>query len=93
MATDEDGEQEMGLGDLGDIDDDEKIVINVGGTRHETLLATLNSKPGTRLYQIAMRHSSGKTREYFFDRHPGVFSTVMDYYRSGKCLFSREHSH
>ena len=85
MASEDDGEQEMCFGDLGDIDDDEKIIINVGGTRHETLLTTLTSKQGTRLSNIAEHHTGGRAKEYFFDRHPGVFTTVMDYYRSGKC--------
>ena len=90
MATDDEGEHEMCFGDLGDVDDEEKIVINVGGTRHETLLTTLQSKSGTRLHHIASRHSGGPSKEYFFDRHPGVFTTVMDYYRSGKWLVYHE---
>ena len=68
---------------------DEKIVLNVGGIRHETLLSTLAGKTDTRLYRLATTHThhAGRTAEYFFDRHPGVFGTVMDYYRSGEFLF------
>ena len=68
------------------VDDDEKVVINVGGSRHEILLSTLASKPGTRLSYLTKRHKRGRGEEYFFDRHPGVFNTVMDYYRSGRVL-------
>lgn len=82
---------EMSLGDI--IDDDEKVVINVGGSRHEILLSTLASKPGTRLSHLTKRHKRGRTAEYYFDRHPGVFNTVMDYYRSGRVLNSLQMSH
>ena len=84
MATDDEAEHEVHFGDLGDADDEDRIVINVGGTRHESLVTTLISKPGTRLSHIANRHTGGRAKEYYFDRHPGVFTTVMDYYRSGE---------
>ena len=65
-------------------DTDEKVIINVGGVRHETLVSTLLTMPGTRLGNIGKKHVKGRgPREYFFDRHPGVFGAVMDYLRSG----------
>ena len=70
-------------GTIGDVEDADKIVINVGGIRHETLTSTLLAKPHTRLCYLARRHRQGVREEYFFDRHPGVFSTVMDFYRTG----------
>lgn len=60
----------------------DKIVINVGGVKHETHKSTLMTLPGSRLAQLVdteKRHS-----ELFFDRHPEVFSHVLQYYRSGK---------
>ena len=67
-------------------DTDERVIINVGGVRHETLISTLLTMPGTRLGNIGKKHVKGRgPREYFFDRHPGVFGAVMDYLRSGKC--------
>ena len=73
-------------GTTGDIDPgDEKIVINVGGIRHEILVSSLIDKTGTRLCNLANKHIKGRKEEYFFNRHPGVFSSVMDYYRSGTC--------
>lgn len=78
--------------DPGFYDSKEKILINVGGIRHETLLCTLLAKPFTRLGMLAREHLRRKknklTRygreEYFFDRHPGVFATIIDYYRTGE---------
>ena len=72
-------------GTPGDIDpDEEKIVISVGGIRHEILVSSLIERTGTRLCNLAKKHVRGRKEEYFFNRHPGVFSSVMDYYRSGR---------
>eukprot|EP00794_Sanderia_malayensis_P007709 gene7709-8547_t len=68
----------------------EKILINVGGIRHETYRATMKIIPDTRLAWIAENKSSNfegydpNKNEYFFDRHPGVFSQILNYYRTGK---------
>ncbi|XP_007901959.2 potassium voltage-gated channel subfamily C member 2 isoform X2 [Callorhinchus milii] len=78
---------------MGKIDDNDRIVLNVGGTRHETYKLTLKTLPGTRLALLA--ESDGQSladyddpdpgsRQYFFDRHPGVFAYVLNYYRTGK---------
>ncbi|XP_048864458.1 potassium voltage-gated channel subfamily C member 2-like isoform X3 [Brienomyrus brachyistius] len=86
---------------MGKIDDNERIILNVGGTRHETYRNTLRTLPGTRLALLAcgpdgessparLQQVSGfiefnpKSNEYFFDRHPGVFAYVLNYYRTGK---------
>ncbi|XP_064824562.1 potassium voltage-gated channel subfamily C member 2-like [Oncorhynchus masou masou] len=60
-----------------------KVVINVGGMHHETYMSTLKSLPGTRLAKL-MDHDPSGDLEFFFDRHPGVFSNVLNYYRTGK---------
>lgn len=72
-------------------EDSEKIIINVGGTRHETYKSTLKTLPGTRLALLAdpdpVSHDSDHappTTEFFFDRHPGIFAYVLNYYRTGK---------
>ncbi|XP_077884232.1 voltage-gated potassium channel KCNC4-like isoform X1 [Ictidomys tridecemlineatus] len=80
----------------------EKIIINVGGTRHETYRSTLRTLPGTRLAWLADPDGGGPPEsdgggagssgssgggggcEFFFDRHPGVFAYVLNYYRTGK---------
>ena len=71
---------------LGDVDSEDKIVLNVGGVTHETLVSTLAKKPGTRLSELAKQHERGEgtETEYYFSRHPRVFNTVIDYYRSGR---------
>ncbi|XP_069094437.1 voltage-gated potassium channel KCNC4 isoform X2 [Pleurodeles waltl] len=68
----------------------DKITINVGGTRHETYKSTLRTLPGTRLAWLAEPDSETNFdfdmshNEFFFDRHPGIFSYVLNYYRTGK---------
>ncbi|CAH1774796.1 unnamed protein product [Owenia fusiformis] len=70
--------------DHGVADDDVKIVINVGGLRHETVVSTLQRYRNTRLCSLADRHLEVDKKEYFYDRHPGVFSGIIDFYRSGE---------
>lgn len=77
---------DFGGGSQFDGSDRSRIFINVGGFRHETHVSTLKNIPDTRLYWIAENHdteSSGK-REYFYDRHPGAFTQILNYYRTGK---------
>ncbi|XP_043932837.1 potassium voltage-gated channel subfamily C member 4 [Protopterus annectens] len=70
-------------------EDSDKVVINVGGTRHETYRSTLRTLPGTRLAWLA-EPTGGHSdldpgcNEFFFDRHPGIFAYVLNYYRTGK---------
>ncbi|XP_026187322.1 voltage-gated potassium channel KCNC4 [Mastacembelus armatus] len=72
-------------------EDSHKIIINVGGTRHETYRSTLRTLPGTRLAwlvdsdaQVSSDSDAASTTEFFFDRHPGIFAYVLNYYRTGK---------
>ncbi|MEE6480638.1 hypothetical protein FKM82_012632 [Ascaphus truei] len=85
---------------MGQIDENERIILNVGGTRHETYRSTLKTVPGTRLALLASEthsdqglelqpvpghfQSSPRGNVFFFDRHPGVFAYVLNYYRTGK---------
>nr|XP_046225103.1 potassium voltage-gated channel subfamily C member 1-like isoform X4 [Oncorhynchus gorbuscha] len=68
----------------------EKIVINCGGVRHETYRSTLKTLPGTRLSWLTEPDAFSnfdydhKNDEFFFDRHPSVFSFILNYYRTGK---------
>ncbi|ESO82403.1 hypothetical protein LOTGIDRAFT_170030 [Lottia gigantea] len=66
-----------------------RVVINVGGTRYETYRTTLKNIPDTRLSWITETKAQNSdcdpvTGEYFFDRHPGVFNMIINYYRTGK---------
>lgn len=65
---------------------DERVILNVGGVRHETYKATLKKIPATRLSRLteALANYDKMLNEYFFDRHPGVFAQILNYYRTGK---------
>ncbi|KAH0626549.1 hypothetical protein JD844_001600 [Phrynosoma platyrhinos] len=77
-------------GEMGRNEDNDKIVINVGGIRHETYRSTLKTLPGTRLSWLTEPDAcsnfdyDAKADEFFFDRHPAVFAYVLNYYRTGK---------
>ncbi|KAK8391743.1 hypothetical protein O3P69_017340 [Scylla paramamosain] len=52
----------------------------------ETYKATLKKIPATRLSRLteALANYDPVLNEYFFDRHPGVFAQILNYYRTGK---------
>uniref|UniRef100_A0A182PPR6 BTB domain-containing protein n=1 Tax=Anopheles epiroticus TaxID=199890 RepID=A0A182PPR6_9DIPT len=54
--------------------------------KYETYKATLKKIPATRLSRLteALANYDPVLNEYFFDRHPGVFAQVLNYYRTGK---------
>lgn len=62
------------------------VILNVGGVRHETYKSTLRKIPATRLSRLteALVNYDPVLNEYFYDRHPGVFAQVLNYYRTGK---------
>ena len=66
---------------------DKRVVINVGGCRHETWLSTLERIPNTRLSLLAHLQEADEnydinTGEYFFDRSSKAFSVILHYYRT-----------
>ncbi|XP_048192658.1 potassium voltage-gated channel subfamily C member 1-like [Perognathus longimembris pacificus] len=68
---------------------DDKLILNVGGMRHETYISTVRAFPGTRLYKLTEPPPPGTpaaqgppVREFFFDRNPELFSYVLGYYRT-----------
>ena len=67
-------------------DCENRVILNVGGIRHETYKATLKKIPATRLSRLteALANYDAVLNEYYFDRHPGVFAQVLNYYRTGK---------
>ncbi|UJR26305.1 hypothetical protein I4U23_007643 [Adineta vaga] len=68
------------------ITNDSRVILNVGGMRFETQRATLKKLPATRLSKLTpqLSYYDPVLNEYFFDRHPGVFSQILNYYRTGK---------
>ena len=66
-------------------DTEEKVVINVGGVRHEILVKTLQRFPETRLGKIfnSSEKLSRDKNEIYFDRNPLTFNAILDFYRTG----------
>ena len=67
----------------------DRVIINVGGVRHECYISTIQNFPDTRLYWIAettlkMADFDPDGNEFFFDRHPGCFQNILNYCRTGK---------
>ncbi len=65
---------------------DEILTINVGGMKHQVLQSTIMKYPKTRLAHLDTDSSYYRptSREYFFDRHPDIFTSILNYYRVGE---------
>ncbi|KAI1285187.1 Potassium voltage-gated channel protein Shab [Halotydeus destructor] len=74
---------------------DYKMLVNVGGVRHEILWLTIEKFPNTRLGRLQecrtedailsyCDHYSYEDNEYFFDKNPRIFAAIISCYRTGK---------
>lgn len=70
----------------GDCDQQNRVTLNIGGTRYKVYKSTLKKIPATRLSKLteSLANYDPNANEYFFDRHAGVFAQILNYYRTGK---------
>ncbi|POG83237.1 BTB/POZ protein [Rhizophagus irregularis DAOM 181602=DAOM 197198] len=80
---------------------EEKVVLNIGGIKYETLQSTLTARPDTLLGTMfqernqMMLHPTNNN-EYFFDRNGRAFHYIMEFYRTGKITWdpiNYQHQH
>uniref|UniRef100_A0A8C5M9U9 Potassium voltage-gated channel subfamily D member 3 n=1 Tax=Leptobrachium leishanense TaxID=445787 RepID=A0A8C5M9U9_9ANUR len=69
---------------------DELIILNVSGRRFQTWRTTLERYPDTLLGSTEKDFFfNEETKEYFFDRDPEVFRSILNFYRTGKLHYPR----
>lgn len=69
---------------------DELIMLNVSGRRFQTWRTTLDRYPDTLLGSSEKDFFyNEETKEYFFDRDPDVFRSILNFYRTGKLHYPR----
>uniref|UniRef100_A0A8C6SSP5 Potassium voltage-gated channel subfamily D member 3 n=1 Tax=Neogobius melanostomus TaxID=47308 RepID=A0A8C6SSP5_9GOBI len=70
---------------------DELIMLNVSGRRFQTWRTTLDRYPDTLLGSSEKDFFyNEEAKEYFFDRDPDVFRSILNFYRTGKLHYPRQ---
>ncbi|XP_065655976.1 potassium voltage-gated channel protein Shaw isoform X4 [Hydra vulgaris] len=73
-----------------------RIKINVGGKHYSPYVSTLQNLPDSPLTRIIKEDFKFEldydpiTGEYFFDRHPGIFVQILNYFQTGKLHCPRD---
>ena len=73
-----------------------RIQINVGGEHYSPYVSTLQNLPDSPLARIIKEDVNSEldydpvTGEYFFDRHPGIFLQILNYFQTGKLHCPRD---
>ncbi|OWF38737.1 potassium voltage-gated channel protein Shaw-like [Mizuhopecten yessoensis] len=64
----------------------ETVIFNVGGTRFETYKSTLKRQPDFALADenFLRKHFRKDVGDYFFDRDPDMFKSILNYLRTGE---------
>uniref|UniRef100_A0A3P9L3Z1 Potassium voltage-gated channel subfamily D member 3 n=1 Tax=Oryzias latipes TaxID=8090 RepID=A0A3P9L3Z1_ORYLA len=69
---------------------DELIILNISGRRFQTWRTTLDRYPDTLLGSTEKDFFyNEETKEYFFDRDPDAFRSILNFYRTGKLHYPR----
>ena len=67
---------------------EERVVLNIGGTCFQTSKVTLRADP-TSVFAVMLLPQSPfrpNTNTYFFDRDPAHFRFILNYLRNGGCM-------
>eukprot|EP00061_Rhincodon_typus_P009958 g33855.t1 len=66
------------------------VILNVSGRRFQTWRSTLERYPDTLLGSSEKDFFyNEEIREYFFDRDPDIFRSILNFYRTGKLHYPR----
>ena len=81
-----------------DKNSNKRVILNVGGVKHEVMWKSLEKWPNSRLGKIRFAKKIEEiielcddvnylANEIYFDRHSSSFSAVLNFYRTGKLHF------